>query len=333
MSCSQLHPVRNPDAYGCQARNACAEVPDFLQDLLNRSSKHLGSDQGGEIAALLIEFADVSSASDDDLDKTGIVRHRINTGGAQPIRQRARRMPIHQRAEAETEVQKMLKRGVIEHSSSPWASPIVLVKKKDESTCFCVDYRRLNDVTIKDSYPLPRIDDSLDALAGSEWFSTLDLKNGYWQVEMEEEDKAKTAFTAGSGLYQLNVMPFGLANAPATFERLMERVLSGLPPELCLVYLDDLIVYGKHFQDELKRLRNVFLRLRAAKLKLSPNKCHLFQRHVSYLGHIVSKDGVSTDPTKVRSVTDWPTPQTVAQVRSFLHGTLLLLQAFCARIC
>ena len=158
-------------------------------------------------------------------------------------------MPIHQRVETETEVQKMLKRGVIEQSSSLRASPIVLVKEKDESTRFCVDYRRLKDVAIKDSNPLPRIDDSLDALAGSEWFSTLDLKSGYWQVEMEEEDKMKTAFTARSGLYQFKVMPFGLANAPATFERLMERVLSGLPPEVCLVYVDDLIVHGLILQE------------------------------------------------------------------------------------
>ena len=189
--------------------------------MLNQSSQHLDAGQREEVAALLTEFADVFAASDDDLGKTGIVKHRIDTGGAKPIRQPARRLPIHQRKEAEAEVQKMLEREVIEQSSSPWASPIVLVKKKDGSTRFCVDYRRLNDVTIKDSYPLPRIDDSLDALAGSEWFSTLDLKSGYWQVEMEEKEKAKTAFTAGSGLYQFKVMPFGLANAPATFERLM----------------------------------------------------------------------------------------------------------------
>ena len=135
-----------------------------------------------------------------------------------------------------------------------------------------------------------------------------DLKSGYWQVEMEEEDKVKTAFMAGSGLYPFKVMPFGLANAPATFERLMERVLTGLPPELCLVYLDDLIVHGKHFAEELELLRDVFLRLRTARLKLSPNKCHLFQKRVAYLGHIVGEEGVSTDPAKIRSVVDWPAP-------------------------
>ena len=185
-----------PDAYGCQARNSSAEAPDFLKDLLSRSSTLIGSDHRWEVAALLTEFADAFSAADDYLDKTGIVRHRMDTGGAQQIQQRARRMPKQQRAEAEAEIQKILKRGVIEQSSSP----TVMVKKKDGSTCFCVEYTSLNDVTSKDSYPLPRIDDFLDVLAGSEWFSTLDLKSGYWQMEMEGKDKVKTAFTAGSGL-------------------------------------------------------------------------------------------------------------------------------------
>ena len=309
-SCQESPGTREPDG--------STKVPDFLNDLLHRSSPHLDTRQQGEVAAILTEFADVFAASDEDLGKTGVVKHRIDTGNARPIRQPARRMPVHQKKEAEDEVQKMLRKDIIEPSSSPWASPIVLVKKKDGSTRFCVDYRKLNAVTTKDSYPLPRIDDSLDALAGSKWFSTLDLKSGYWQVEMEEEDKVKTAFTAGSGLYQFKVMPFGLANAPATFERLMERVLAGLPPELCLVYLDDLIVHGKHFTEELERLRDVFLRLRAARLKLSPNKCHLFQKRVAYLGHIVSEEGVSTDPAKIRSVADWPVPRTIGQVRSFL---------------
>ncbi|GFT82419.1 retrovirus-related Pol polyprotein from transposon 297, partial [Nephila pilipes] len=129
--------------------------------------------------------------------------------------------------------------------TSPWASPIILVRKKDRSTRFCVDYRRLNDITKKDSYPLPRIDDTLDTLSGNVWFSTLDLKSSYWQVEMDPVDREKTAFTtSGQGLWQFNVMPFSLCNAPDTFERLMETVLRGLSPEAYLIYLDDIIIVG-----------------------------------------------------------------------------------------
>ena len=211
----------------------------------------------------------------------------------------------------------MLTRGVIEPSSSPWVSPVVLVKKKDGSTRFCADYRKLNQATVKNSYPLPRIDDSLYALAGAQWFSTLDLSSGYWQVEMEENDKQKTAFTTGAGLYQFTVMPFAM-HRPATFERLMEQVLAGMSWEVLLIYLDDVIVHAKSFQDQLERLRAVFTRLRAAGLKLSPTKCHLFQRSVTFLGHIVSSDGVSTYPEKVAAVRDWPTPMTPKQVRAFL---------------
>ena len=192
------------------------------------------------------------------------------------------------------------------------------MKKKDGSKRFCVDYRRLNNLTIKDAYPIPRIDDSLDALGGSRWFSTLDLASGYWQVELEEEARKKSAFVVRGGLYCWKVMPFGLSGAPATFERLMERVLAGLHWETLLVYLDDVIVYAKTVEDELSRLGTVFQRLREAGLKLKAKKCHLFKESVLYLGHVVSGNGISTDPEKVKAVEEWQTPACVKEVQSFL---------------
>ncbi|XP_050714146.1 protein NYNRIN-like [Eriocheir sinensis] len=215
-------------------------------------------------------------------------------------------------------VNELAAQGVIERSDSPWSSAVVLVKKKDGTQRFCVDYRALNDVTVKDSYPLPRIDDTLDALVGARWFSTLDLKSGYHQVEMAEEDKPKTAFSFGQGLWQFNVMPFGLCNAPGCFERLMERVLEGLQWKTALVYIDDVIVFGSTFEEELERLEEVLQRLRKANLKLSPKKCSLFQHEVPFLGHVVSRDGVCTDPQKVAVVEKWPVPTNVAEVRSYL---------------
>ena len=175
--------------------------------------------------------------------RTAVVQHKINTGAAPPIRQQPRRLAPHRRETVGAEIEKMLAEGVIESGEGPWAAPVVLVKKKDGNVRFCVDYRKLNEITIKDAYPLPRIDDSLDTLAGACCFSTLDLASGYWQVEVAKEDREKTAFSTHQGLYQFRVMPFGLCNAPGTFERLMEITMRGLQWRTCLVYLDDIIVF------------------------------------------------------------------------------------------
>ncbi|XP_014662885.1 PREDICTED: RNA-directed DNA polymerase homolog [Priapulus caudatus] len=171
-----------------------------------------------------------------------------------------------------TEVGKMLRDGMIPPSSSPWASPVVLVTKKDGSTQFCIDYRCLNEGTIKDAYLLPRIDDALDSLAGAQWFSTIYLTSGYWQVEMDTRDAPKTAFSTRQGLFNFMVMPFGLCNSPATFERLMELVLQGLQWTECLVYFDDVIIFGQSFEKALANLHHVFDQLANASLKLKPTK-------------------------------------------------------------
>ena len=193
------------------------DAPEHVRPLLKGISTEITPLQREELAAMLTEYQDVFSKGPDDMGCTDLVKHQIDTGDARPIRQPPRRLPIAKQAVEQVEVSKMLDRGVIEPSNSPWASPVVLVTKSDGSTRFCVDYRRLNDVTHKDAYPLPRIDDTLDALSGSAYFSTLDLYSGYWQVEMDPADREKTAFSTRMGLYQWRVMPFGLCNAPATF--------------------------------------------------------------------------------------------------------------------
>ena len=204
----------------------------------------------------------------------------------------------------------------------------MLVTKKNGSTRFCVDYRKLNEVTKKDSYQLPRTDDTLTTLSGSAWFSTLDLKSGYWQVGIHPQDKKKTAFSAESGLYQFTVMPFELCNAPATFERLMEMVLVGLTWTTCLVYLDDIMVMRKTFEAHLTNLKKVFSRMKKANLKLNPKKCLLFQKDVEFLGHTILATGIKTTETKISAIRDWPRPRDKHEVRSFSRfstGLLILL--------
>ncbi|KRZ00651.1 Retrovirus-related Pol polyprotein from transposon 17.6 [Trichinella zimbabwensis] len=229
------------------------------------------------------------SRNDDDLGRSSLVTHRIETGEARPIKQPPRRLPVAQRSVVERLVGQMLESGVIEPASGPWSSPVLLVRKNDRSPRFYVDYRRLNALTRVDAQPLPRIDDTLDALAGSQWFSTLDLASGYWQIEVAEPDREKTAFSTPMGLFQFKVMPFGLCNAPATFQRLMENALRGLTFKGCLVCLDDIIVYGRTEEEHLERLAKVLHRLQCVGLKIRPDKCQLMRRTVRYLGHVVTQ--------------------------------------------
>lgn len=303
--------------------NTCEDMEDTQKTprtpaQLNIDLKHLTKEEARRAREFLRCYQHVFAEPDTPMGRTDIVQHRINTGDAQPIRQAPRRLPLARQEQVEKMVKEMTEQGVIEESNSPWSSPVVLVTKKDGSLRFCVDYRKLNDITKKDSYPLPRIDDTLTTLSGSTWFSTLDLKSGYWQVGIHPEDKEKTAFTTSCGLYQFTVMPFGLCNAPATFERLMELVLRGLTWKTCLVYLDDVMVMGRDFEEHLKNLQEVFDRFRAANLKLNPKKCALFQKKVEFLGHTVSADGIQTSDDKIKAIRDWPRPRDKHEVRSFL---------------
>ena len=181
-----------------------------------------------------------------------------------------------------------------------------------------MDYHHLNSITKLDEFPLPRIDDSLDLLAGMRYFSTLDLAIGYWQVGMVPYSKEKTAFVTHEGLYEFSVMPFGLCNVPATFQQLMEVTLHGLARSKCTVYLDDILVMGQNYQEHLQNLREVFSRLQLAGLRLKPRKCHLIKIEVKYLGYLVSNAGVHADPEKVATVQSFARPQNLKQHRSFL---------------
>ncbi|XP_078472915.1 LOW QUALITY PROTEIN: uncharacterized protein LOC144734543 [Lampetra planeri] len=294
-----------------------AEVVPLL-DALHVPWADLPKGEADRLRELLREYADVFSEHDSDVGRTDLVKQQIDTGAARPIKLPAYRVGAPERAQIKEAVGDMLRDNIIQPSASPWSAPVVLVTKKDGSTRFCVDYRKLNAVTLGDAFPIPRIDDTFDSLAGARYFSTLDLASGYWQVEMTEEDRPKTAFTTPMGLFEFRVLPFGLTNAPATFQRLMELVMRGLQWEQCLIYLDDVIVFSRSLSEHWSRLREVFQRLRAAHLKLKPRKCYIAQREVGYLGHRVSEAGVSTDPEKVRAVVDWPRPRNLTEIRSFL---------------
>ena len=224
--------------------------------------------------------------------------------------------------EVRQHVKSMLDAGVIRESDSPYSSNIVLIRKSDGSLRFCVDWRRLNNKTRKDAFMLPRFDDTIDVLHSAKWFSKLDLHSAYWQVEVEEEDKHKTAFSVGPlGFYEWNRMGFGLTNSPAKFQRLMERCMGDMHLQECLIFLDDILIFSSTFEEHLERMESVFKRLDQHNLKLKPSKCEFFKKSVTYLGHLISDQGISTDPKKVQAVKEWPVPHNVKTLRQWLGFT------------
>ena len=289
-----------------------------LKEALTIYQSNLSSDQIASLVQLIEEYSDIFALDATELGCTNLVTHSIDTGNSPPIRQPARRVPFALHSKMEQLVEDMLDQGVIQHSSSPWASPVVLVKKKDGSHRFCVDYRRLNSVTKMDVFPLPRVDDTLDMLSQTQFFSTLDLAAGYWQVRKDRASQEKTAFNTHSGHYEFCVMPFGLCNGLATFQWLMESVLVGLLRKCCMVYLDDVLIIGKNFAEHLTNMRKVFDRFRLANLKLKPTKCFLAGTEVTYLGYMISRTGISADPQKVEAVQNFPPPDDLTSLRSFL---------------
>ena len=289
---------------------------DFIEEMFDKIALDWTDEQKKQVEELLKEYKGVFSTSEFVLGRTNPVKHTIDTGTNRPFKQALRRHPMAYLPIIDEHVDKMLANDICEPSYGPWASNVVLVKKSDRTLRFCIDYRQLNNLTVKDSYPLPRIDTCFDALGDAKFFSTLDLRQGYWQVENDPETADKTTFITRKGAFKFKVLPFGLSNAPAVFQRLMNLVMRGLTWEACLVFLDDIVVMSTTFEQHLERLRAVFGRLRSANLKLKPSKCKLFQLKVKFLGSIVSANGIEPDPDKLKAIDEWPVPKNLTEMRA-----------------
>ena len=277
----------------------------------------LNNDQRQQLQQILTEFREVLQNKP---GHTKLVEHRIEIGTSCPVKLPPYRLPQAYRESVQKEIQEMLEQDIIEPSSSEWAAPIVLVKKKDGSLRLCVDYRRLNSVSRTDAYPMPRIDDMIDQLGRASFISTLDLTRGYWQVPVANIDRHKTAFITPFGLYQFKAMPFGLQGAPATFQRMMDQLIRGLEG-FTAAYLDDLVIYSSTWEEHVKHLHNVFGRLRKAGLTAKPRKCQFAMKQCKYLGHIVGNGVVQPEPGKIDAVKSFAVPRTKTDVRAFLGLT------------
>ena len=283
---------------------------------ISLSESDIDAEQKTRLKKLLREYRRVLAEHEHDLGKTSLVKHTIPLVSEIPIKQRAYRVPYAQQEVVRKLVKDMEDNDIIRKSSSPWTSPVVMVKKKDGSLRFCVDFRKLNEATRKDTYPLPRIDEMLDKLGRSTIFTTLDLQSGYWQIEVEEEDKPKTAFSTGNDLWEFNVLPFGLTGAPATFQRCMNFIL--MDTTHAMVYIDDIIVFSETFEEHLEDLREVLDRLLQANMKIKPTKCEFAKRQVKFLGHQVSAEGIQPDPSNIEKVKNFPLPRTAKEIQQFL---------------
>ena len=295
----------------CQTENQLDQLQQQIKisDHCSEAEKH---------QLLNCERNKVFALSDEELGETDVVEHTIDTSAARPVKEPPRRLPYALRKQLEEELDKLLKINCIKPTNSPYASPIVLVRKPDGNLRLCVDYRSINKDTILDRYPLPRVDELLDAIGNQKamYFTTLDLMRGYHQVKMAEESKEKTAFVCHRGLYQYCRMPFGLTNAPATFQRLMDKLFNGW--NFVFIYLDDILIASRSFSEHITHIMQVLQRLQEAGLKVKPSKCTLAEKQINYLGFSISAKGVCPTFKNVLAVKEFPYPTSVKEVKRFL---------------
>jgi len=280
------------------------ELPEHLQVLFLQTvdNKELSQEAEEGLKQLLLDHQSTFAKSKTDIGLCTAVQHDIDTGDAKPIQQSPRRPPLNSGTAEDEIIDEMISSGVIQPSDSAWASPVCLVRKKDNSYRFCIDYRKLNAVSHKDAHPLPDIREALDSLKGAKHFIVFDLLNGYWQIQNSDRAKERSAFCCRWGLFEFTRMSFGLCGAPATFARTMQKILQNELWKICLCYLDDIIIFGSTELELLDRFRTVLDRLRDADLKLKPSKCILFQTEIQYLGHLVTADGIKPLPDKLHRV-------------------------------
>ena len=316
---THILPAKNPHK---QSTLTEAERQELLLEKLDLTGLEAWPKEQAEKArSLLKEYHDIFSLEKHDMGHTKAAKHKIvlKDPDTPPFKERFHRIPPPQLDEVRAHLKMMLDAGVIRPSNSPWCNVVVLVRKKDGSLCFCIDFRRLNTLTVKDCHPLPHICETLESLAGTAYYTTIDMNSGFWQVPMDKESKQYTAFTLCSmGLYECESMPFGLCNAPLTFQRLMLNCLGELNLTYCLIYLDDVIIFSKTEEEHLEWMHVIFDRFREHGLKLKPSKCEVFKTKINYLAHHVSKRGVLPSKKNLEAIAQCPPPDTYTKVKSFV---------------
>lgn len=292
-------------------------------DLSKLRLNHLNPEEKKEITKIIKSYSDIFHNDNQPLTFTNTIKHQIKLKDDTPIHSKTYRYPYIHKEEVNKQISKMLEQGIIRPSQSAFSAPIWIVPKRMDASGqrkwrIVVDYRKLNDQSISDRYPIPNINDILDKLGKSQYFTTLDLASGFHQIEVDPKDTEKTAFSVENGHYEFVRMPFGLKNAPSTFQRVMDNVLRGLQHEICIVYLDDIILFSTSLQEHIEKLKLVFERLRQSNFKLQLDKCEFLRKEVTYLGHIITPNGIKPNPEKIKAILDYPIPKTPKQLKGFL---------------
>lgn len=298
-----------------------AIIPNKILDFIKLD--HLNTEEKSKLKEIVIKFKNVFYKENDDLSFTNEIKHRILTECSRPVYSRIYRYPEVHREEVDKQIDEMLKQGIITKSKSPYNSPIWIIPKKtndlqEQKWRIVIDYRKLNKVTIDDKFPMPNIEDLFDKLGRCMYFSTLDLAKGFHQVEVDPRDREKTAFSTATGHYEFVRMPFGLKNSPSTFQRMMNGILAEFINKICVVYLDDILIFSTSLEEHLNSLTAIFKKLSQCNLKVQLNKCSFLKKETEYLGHIITKDGIKPNPEKIKAILKIELPKTVKEIRSFL---------------